>query len=51
LDETIEKQGIGRDQLTIHSDRGSPMIAKCRPSRNSLTIPSRNSLIRRAVHV
>jgi putative transposase len=28
LEETIEKQGIGRDQLTIHSDRGSPMIAK-----------------------
>jgi putative transposase len=28
LEETIEKQGIGRDQLTIHSDRGSPMIAQ-----------------------
>jgi putative transposase len=28
LEETIQKQGIGRDQLTIHSDRGSPMIAK-----------------------
>jgi putative transposase len=28
LEETIEKQGIARDQLTIHSDRGSPMIAK-----------------------
>jgi putative transposase len=28
LEETITKQGIGRDQLTIHSDRGSPMIAK-----------------------
>jgi putative transposase len=26
--ETIEKQGIGRGELTIHSDRGSPMIAK-----------------------
>jgi putative transposase len=28
LEETITKQGIGRHQLTIHSDRGSPMIAK-----------------------
>jgi putative transposase len=28
LEETIAKQGIARDQLTIHSDRGSPMIAK-----------------------
>jgi putative transposase len=26
--ETIEKQGIGSGELTIHSDRGSPMIAK-----------------------
>ena len=28
LEETIVKQGIARDQLTIHADRGSPMIAK-----------------------
>ncbi len=28
LEETIVKQGIERDQLTIHADRGSPMIAK-----------------------
>jgi putative transposase len=28
LSETIAKQGIARDQLTIHSDRGSPMVAK-----------------------
>lgn len=28
LAETIEKQGIGPGELTIHSDRGSPMIAK-----------------------
>jgi putative transposase len=28
LEETIEKQGVGRGELTIHSDRGSPMIAK-----------------------
>ena len=28
LAETIEKQGIERGRLTIHSDRGSPMIAK-----------------------
>jgi putative transposase len=28
LADTITKQGIGRHQLTIHSDRGSPMIAK-----------------------
>jgi putative transposase len=28
LEETIMKQGVGRDELTIHSDRGSPMIAK-----------------------
>lgn len=28
LAETIIKQGIGRDQLTIHADRGSPMTAK-----------------------
>ena len=26
--ETIDKQGIGAGELTIHSDRGSPMIAK-----------------------
>ena len=26
--ETIDKQGIGPGQLTIHADRGSPMIAK-----------------------
>lgn len=26
--ETIAKQGIGQGQLTIHSDRGSPMIAQ-----------------------
>jgi putative transposase len=26
--ETIAKQGIGAGELTIHSDRGSPMIAK-----------------------
>jgi putative transposase len=28
INETILKQGITKDQLTIHSDRGSPMIAK-----------------------
>lgn len=28
LADTLAKQGIGRDQLTIHSDRGSPMTAK-----------------------
>lgn len=28
LAETIAKQGIGEGQLTIHSDRGSPMVAK-----------------------
>jgi putative transposase len=28
LEETIVKQGIERNQLTIHADRGSPMIAK-----------------------
>ena len=26
--ESIERQGVRRDQLTLHSDRGSPMIAK-----------------------
>ena len=26
--DTIAKQGVTKDQLTIHSDRGSPMIAK-----------------------
>lgn len=26
--DTVTKQGIGRDQLTIHADRGSPMVAK-----------------------
>jgi len=30
LAETIEKQGIGSGELTIHSDRGSPMIASRR---------------------
>ena len=28
ISETILKQGVTKDQLTIHSDRGSPMIAK-----------------------
>jgi putative transposase len=28
LAETVMKQRIGRDELTIHSDRGSPMTAK-----------------------
>jgi putative transposase len=28
LADTITKQGIERDQLTVHSDRGSPMTAK-----------------------
>ena len=28
INDTILKQGVTRDQLTIHSDRGSPMIAK-----------------------
>ena len=27
--ETCERQGIVRDQLTLHADRGSPMKAKC----------------------
>lgn len=28
LADTVAKQGVGRDQLTIHADRGSPMTAK-----------------------
>jgi putative transposase len=28
IKETILKQGVAKNQLTIHSDRGSPMIAK-----------------------
>jgi len=28
ITDTLAKQGIGRDQLTIHADRGSPMTAK-----------------------
>ena len=28
ISESILKQGVAKDQLTIHSDRGSPMIAK-----------------------
>jgi putative transposase len=28
INDTIAKQGVARDQLTLHSDRGSPMIAK-----------------------
>ena len=28
LADTVAKQSIGRDQLTIHADRGSPMTAK-----------------------
>ena len=28
INDTIDKQGVGRDKLTLHSDRGSPMIAK-----------------------
>jgi len=26
--ETVRNQGVNRDELTLHSDRGSPMIAK-----------------------
>jgi putative transposase len=28
ITDTIAKQGVARNQLTLHSDRGSPMIAK-----------------------
>ena len=28
LGEAVDRQGIARDQLTIHADRGGPMIAK-----------------------
>ncbi len=28
INDTVAKQGVARDQLTLHSDRGSPMIAK-----------------------
>ncbi len=28
IEQSCEKQGIGADQLTIHSDRGPPMISK-----------------------
>jgi putative transposase len=28
LADTVDKQHIGKDELTIHSDRGSPMVAK-----------------------
>jgi putative transposase len=28
ISDAIAKQGVARDQLTLHSDRGSPMIAK-----------------------
>jgi len=28
ITDTLAKQGIGRDQLSIHADRGSPMTAK-----------------------
>jgi putative transposase len=28
INDTVAKQGVQRDQLTLHSDRGSPMIAK-----------------------
>jgi putative transposase len=28
IDDTVAKQGVPRDQLTLHSDRGSPMVAK-----------------------
>jgi putative transposase len=28
INDTITNQGVTRDQLTLHSDRGSPMIAK-----------------------
>jgi putative transposase len=28
ISESIAKQGVTKDQLTVHSDRGSPMIAK-----------------------
>lgn len=32
LAEATAKQGIARDQLTIHSDRGSPMIGPIEPA-------------------
>jgi len=28
ITDTIAKQGVAKDQLTLHADRGSPMIAK-----------------------
>jgi len=28
INDTVDKQGVSRDQLTLHSDRGSPMIAQ-----------------------
>jgi putative transposase len=28
INDTVAKQGVPRDQLTLHSDRGSPMVAK-----------------------
>ena len=28
IEQSITKQGVSRDELTLHSDRGSPMIAK-----------------------
>jgi len=42
-----EATGLGDTQLKVHLAR----LVDCQPSRNSLTIPSSNSLIRRATHV
>jgi hypothetical protein len=38
-------------QMRQVAAKASELKIKCRPSRNSLAFPSRNSLIRRAVHV
>ena len=55
---------LGRDRKTVRSylsgerspgvrrtSRPDPLEEYCQPSRNSLTIPSSNSLVRSAIHV
>ncbi len=59
INDTIAKQGVPRDQLTLHSDRGSPMIAKPvahllgRPRRDQVAQPApceqRQSVFRIAI--
>jgi putative transposase len=40
LADTVAKQNIGHGQLTIHADRGSPMVAKPNGCRGLAGLPT-----------